>query len=87
MGVIRCNNPDVHHNEDRDPGDGNILCFVDRNLIYIQCSDHRCSRWTEIKITVPGINVNLSTASLSGRLMPRGSIFAADCIPIVLEDE
>lgn len=83
--VIRCNNLDIHDNPGKEPGEGNILCFVEKSRIYIQCSDHRCSRWSEIEITIPGINIDLTQVGIVHRLMPPYHRFDARKATVILE--
>lgn len=83
--LIRCNNPTVHTGRDRFPGEGNILCFVRDNSIYIQCNNHHCYRWTKLTFDLPGQKIDLSQAAITQELMPKRHHFENERAPTLIE--
>jgi hypothetical protein len=86
---IRCNNLDNHRHDDdteKEPGEGNILAFVNRDSVYVMCKNGYCKRWTEIQFRFPGTQIDLTKAAITQRLLPRGTRFPADRATTVIED-
>ena len=84
--VIKCNNTSVHNDGNKEPGVGNILMFMRRDSLFIQCSNHRCKRWNKIKIKIPGVNFDLSNASFVQSKMPKNYHFDHVSAPVIIED-
>ena len=75
MEVIRCRNNKSKDGE-KPPhfpkNAGGILCVYEGDRIYIKCGERRCKRWTEIKVSIPGINIDFSNAGFTQTVMPDG---------------
>lgn len=76
IGAVRCYNPEVHTLHE---GSGNILCFIQRDSVFIKCSHQGCNRWTRLMFRIPGVNVDLGNAAIVQKLMPEGYRF--DAVP------
>jgi len=86
--TIRCNNPNVHQNEDRDKGEGNILLLLKGDSIFIKCSNHHCSVWNKITFNIPGVRVDFSNASFVQKpLKRRIALFEEVKAPVIIEDK
>ncbi|HUX56356.1 MAG TPA: hypothetical protein VMV77_05250 [Bacteroidales bacterium] len=63
--VIRCRNEQKH----QPKGVGNILFAFEGDRFYMICGE--CHRWTEIKISIPGIKLDFSNAAMVQQVMPK----------------
>jgi len=87
--VVRCRNRHVHF---RSEGVGNILFVIGENAIYAKCTDRGCKRWTQVKISLPGVNVDFSNAGITQKLMPKNFKFDTDGkdikrAPVIIEEK
>jgi hypothetical protein len=60
MPVIRCRNEEAH---ERVSGIGNIILLFDKDCIYVKCGWEECKARWKIKISIPGVNLNLNEAA------------------------
>lgn len=44
-------------------GIGNIILLFDKDCIYVKCPHRNCKSHWKIKITIPGVNVDLNNAA------------------------
>jgi hypothetical protein len=84
--VIKCNNTAVHNGKEKDPGEGNILIFLRKNSIFIQCSNHRCKRWNRIDIDTPGVNIDFANMSYIQSKMPKDYHFDAVKASVIIKE-
>jgi len=78
--AIRCASKNVHKGPFVVKGQTahNMLLVVDGDCIYAKCPDKGCKRWNRVKITIPGVNLDLSKVAFTQDIMPKGFVFGAE---------
>jgi hypothetical protein len=62
--TISCIDPECNH------GKGNILLVFHRESIFLRHKNPEGGYWEKITVRIPGINIDLSTAALTQKILP-----------------